>query len=192
MKMYLLSLLAILLNISCSNGNEPEPEEPVVGGKALVVYFSRSGNTRTVANQIRQLVGGDIVEIETVAPYPSDYNAVLTQAQNELNTNFHPALKTTVEDIGKYDVIIVGHPVWHGHVPPPVQSFLAAYDLSGKKIAPFCTHGGSGVAQSRSDISRLCPNATLLESLAISGSSAGNATGSVTGWLQKIGIIKNK
>ncbi|MDR1864355.1 MAG: NAD(P)H-dependent oxidoreductase [Bacteroidales bacterium] len=198
MKKYLLTLLIALFGISCSGGNDPlseptdptDPTEPLGDQKVLVIYYTRTGNTKQIANFIHATVECDIVELETVEPYPEAYNDILTQAQNELNSGYRPALKTTIEDIGKYDVIIIGHPIWHGHVPPPVQSLLAGYDFSGKKIAPFCTHGGSGVAQSRSDISRLCPNSTLLESLAVSGSTAGNAKDNVTNWLRKIGIIQ--
>jgi flavorubredoxin len=128
-----------------------------------------------------------LLETETVDAYPTDYNSILLQTQNELNSGYHPPLQTVVYNIGKYAMIFVGHPIWPGHMPPPIQSFLASYDLSGKKIAPFCTHGGSEVAQSRSDLSRLCPNSIILESLAISGSSVNNSPSSITSWIERIG-----
>lgn len=194
MKKYLLSLLAMICSMNCSSGKETVPEpvdasQSAGNPKVLVVYYTRTGNTKQVADFIHAALESDLLELKTVEPYPELYSDILVQAQSELNAGYRPQLSTEVENWDAYEVIIVGHPIWHGHVPPPVQSFIAGYDFSGKTMAHFCTHGGSGVAQSRSDISRLCPHATLLESLAVSGSSAGNAGNSVTDWLRKIGVI---
>ena len=76
----------------------------------------------------------------------------------------------------EYDTLIVGTPIWGGHLTSAMKSFLAGYDLSGKYIAPFCTHGGSGTAQSVSDIRSVCPNSTILGSLAVYGSLGGKFT----------------
>ena len=158
-----LSLMVMLLlaTTSCSS-EEPAAIEPggtISGdaGKTLIVYFSWGGNTRTVANHIHDLVGGDIVEVETVVPYPDTYEEVTQIAPGELESDYRPELKTKVENMDEYDTLIVGTPIWGGHLTPAMKSFLAGYDLSGKSIAPFCTHGGSGTAQSVSDIRSVCP-----------------------------------
>ena len=91
----------------------------------------------------------------------------------------------------EYDTLIVGTPIWGGHLTPAMKSFLAGYDLSGKSIAPFCMHGGSGTAQSVSDIRSVCPNSTILGSLAVYGSRAENSRGDVEKWLEQTGILKN-
>jgi len=105
-----------------------------------VVYFSRSGNTREIANQIHERVGGDIFEIQPEEPYPSNYDAVVKQAKQELESGYKPKLKAKIENIESYDVIFVGSPIWWGTIPAPVVTFLSEYDLSGKTIVPFCTH----------------------------------------------------
>lgn len=157
----------------------------------MIVYFSWSGNTRTVANHIHDLIGGDIVEVETVIPYPDSYEEVIQIAPGELESDYRPELKTKVENMDEYDTLIVGTPIWGGYLTPAMKSFLASYDLSGKAISPFCTHGGSGTAQSVNDIRSVCPNSTILSSLAVYGSRAESFRADVERWLEQIGIIKN-
>ena len=108
--------------------------------KILTVYYSRTGNTRAVAEEIRRQLGGDIVELQTVQPYPEAYRATTEQARRELETGFKPPLKTKIEGFGAYDVVVVGSPCWWGTVATPVITFLSEYDFSGKTIAPFMTH----------------------------------------------------
>src|SRR5664280_1274150 len=115
--------------------------------KILVAYFSHSGNTREIANQIHKSVGGDFFEIQAVKPYPDDYDAVVKQATQELNSGHKPALKIKMENIKSYDLIFIGYPNWCSTVPAPVRAFLSEYDFSGKTIIPFCTHEGSGLRQ---------------------------------------------
>jgi flavodoxin len=158
--------------------------------KILVAYFSHTGNTREIADQIHKKAGGDIFEIQSVKPYPDDYDAVVKQAREELDSGYKPALKTKVEDIGSYDVIFIGYPDWWGTFPAPVKAFLSEYDLSGKILVPFCTHGGSGLGRSVADISKLCPKSTLLEGIAILGKDVKTAQDKVSEWLRRIKITK--
>ena len=158
--------------------------------KILVVYFSHSGNTYEIANQIHSIMGGDIFEIQAVNPYPKDYNSVVNQAKQELNSDYNPELKTKVENIKSYDLIFLGYPIWWGTFPAPVKTFLSESDLSGKTIVPFCTHEGSGLGHSVSDISKFCPKAVILSGLAVRGSSAKTAEKEISQWLLRIGITK--
>ena len=164
---------------------------PISGTKKiLVAYFSHSGNTREIANQIHKILGGNIFEIQTVKPYPNDYNAVVNQARQELDSDYKPALKTKIENIKSYDLVFIGYPIWCGTIPAPVKTFLSGYDFSGKTIVPFCTHGGGGPGRSITDISKLCPKSTLLDSFAILGSDVKTAQNEVSEWLRKIKITK--
>ena len=156
--------------------------------KVLIIYYSRSGNTREIANQIHERVGGDIIELQTVEPYPDEYEEVTKQAKQELNSGFKPALKTKVEKIGSYDVIFVGSPNWWGTIAAPVKTFLSEYDLSGKTIVPFITHGGSGLGRSVTDIATLCPNSTILDGLAVWGKNAKTAQNDVSAWVRRLGV----
>jgi flavodoxin len=154
----------------------------------LVAYFSHSGNTREIAAQIHKSVGGDIFEIQAVKPYPSDYDAVVEQAKQELNSGYTPVLKTKTEDITSYDVVFVGFPIWWSTFPAPVRTFLSEYDFSGKTIVPFCTHAGSGLGRSVTDISKLCTRSALLDGIGIWGRDVKTAQEKVSEWLRKIGI----
>jgi len=156
--------------------------------KILVAYFSHSGNTRVIATQIHELAGGDLLEIQTVKPYPADYNAVVKQAREELASGYKPALKTKVNNIGAYDVVFIGYPNWCNTIPMPVVTFLSENDLGGKTVVPFCTHGGGGLGRSAVDIAKLCAKAKVLEAIAIPGREVKSAQGKVSEWLKKIKV----
>jgi len=158
--------------------------------KILIAYFSHSGNTREIADQIHKIVGGDIFEIKAVKQYPNDYDAVVEQARQELDSGYKPALKTKIKDIKSYDLVFIGYPTWWSTISAPVRVFLSEYDLSGKTIVPFCTHEGSGLGRSVTDISKLCPKSTLLDGVAIWGKDLKTAQIKVSEWLRKIKITK--
>jgi flavodoxin len=121
-----------------------------------------------------------------VDPYPRDYDEVVAQARKELKEEYRPKLKTKVENMGSYNVVFIGYPNWWGTIPMPMVTFLSQYDLSGKTIVPFCTHEGSGLGRSATDIKKFCPQSTLLEGLPVRGSYVKNAQNEVSGWLRKI------
>ncbi len=154
--------------------------------KALVAYFSKTGNTRTVALVIKENTNADIFEIEPVVAYPADYNETVNIARKERDSNARPAVKNKVENMDAYDVIFVGYPNWWGTFPMAVFTFLESYDFSGKTIIPFVTHEGSGLGSSVSDIEELCPNAKLLQGLAIRGRDAASAETRVPAWLKEL------
>lgn len=157
--------------------------------KPLIVYFSRTGSTKDVADIIRQHVGGDIFEIVPKNAYPAEYRATTEQARRELESGFRPELRTAgVANLESYDVVFLGYPIWWGGIPPVIMTFLEANNLAGKTIIPFCTHGGSGMGGA-SDIQKLAPRATLRKGLAIYGSRAGNSRNEVNEWLRGLGLL---
>lgn len=160
--------------------------------KILVAYFSHSGNTREIANQIHESTGGDIFEIQTVDPYPGDYDKVVEIAKQEQKSAYRPALKTKVETMDSYNTVFIGYPNWWGTIPMAVFTFLEGYDFSGKTIVPFCTHEGSLLGRSVTDIAKLCPQSTLLEGLAVRGKDVKKAQNKVSEWLREIGMTELK
>lgn len=156
----------------------------LAGRRVLTVCFSRTGNTRTMAGYIHEAVGGDLVRIETVDPYPSEYRATARQARRELDSGYRPPLATRVEGMASYGVVFVGSPCWWGTISTPVISFLSGYDFSGKTLVPFMTHMGSGLGRAMAHVGRLCPGATVLRGKAIRGDEVGSARGEVEAWLR--------
>lgn len=174
-----------------SDSNEkPEAKDSVENGKILVVYFSHSGNTKKIAEEIQDKTGADIFEIKTVNAYSDDYNTVLDEAKAELNDKARPKLSETVKDMAQYQTVIIGYPIWWGDMPMAVYSFLDEYDLSGKKVLPFCTHGGSGLSGTDKNIQNEEKDAKVTDGLAIRDSSLDDADGAVDQWLEENSVTK--
>ncbi len=151
--------------------------------RILVAYFSRTGNTRSVAADIAEATGGDLFEIVPQTPYPTDYNACLEQARRELSDDARPALANQVENMEQYDVIILGFPIWHGNTPMAVRSFLEEYDLEGKTLAPFATSGSSGISGAVAAIRTLCPGAQVTDGLSLTSANLSQAASLTATWL---------
>ena len=171
--------------------------------KILVAYYSRTGeeyglgnirkgNTAIVAELIAQKTGADIFEIKPVTPYPDSYEECKTVASREKATKARPPFVGSV-DISGYDIIFCGYPIWYGDAPQIVYTFLESYDFAGKKIVPFCTHGGSGLSSTDQTISLTCPNAEILKGFELRGSVAQNnpaqAESIVIDNLKRLGLI---
>ena len=155
--------------------------------KALVVYFSWSGNTEKVAKSIQRQIGADIFEIVPETPYSDDYDTVVDLAKKEQQQNARPAIKDKIDNIADYDTVYVGFPNWWGDMPMILYTFFDDYDLSGKTISLFCTSGGSGLSDTVNEVKELEPEATVTEGLHIGSSAASSPDDAVAKWLEKIG-----
>ncbi len=132
--------------------------------KMLIVYYSLSGNTKTIAEKIKEKTGSDVFEIQTVKTYPSEYSALTEEAKRELQTEDLPALKKGPPDMSSYDLILVGGPVWWYTVATPVMSFLRQADFKGKRVSAFCTHEG-GIGKYFPHFKEQAKNAVVLEGI---------------------------
>lgn len=155
--------------------------------KPLVVYFSRSGHTRKIAEDIHKQVGGDILEIETVEAYPDDYQKTTEVAKEEQKRNARPAIKTKIANLEDYGIIFLGYPNWWSSMPMPVYTFIEQNKLDGKTIAPFSTHGGGGLGHSVEDLKKLAPHSRVLKPFSVSGNAASRAEKDVLKWLEGLG-----
>lgn len=165
-------------------------EETSGDGKILVAYFSHSGNTKGIAEDIQKKTGADIFEITTVNKYSDDYDTVLDEAKAEQNDNARPELGSKVENMEQYQTVIIGFPIWWGDMPMALYSFLDEYDLSGKTVLPFCTHGGSGLCGTDKNIQQEEKDAKVADGLDISDSSLDDAGEDVDKWLKGNGVVK--
>ncbi|HIZ77233.1 MAG TPA: flavodoxin [Firmicutes bacterium] len=156
--------------------------------RALIVYYSHSGNTEQIAHCIQEKTRGDLLKIEPQVAYPTDYHTVVEQAKKEINQGYHPALATKLPDLTDYDTVFVGSPNWWSTIAPPIASFLTEANLNGKNIVPFCTHGGGGFAHLERDMKKLCPDSNMVKGIAISGSGGKNISSTIDSWLKSIGM----
>lgn len=162
------------------------------GNDVLILYFSHSGNTRQLAEQIHAHVGGDMVELKTVDPYPQDYKAVVDMAQKEQQNNARPQIATEISSLDKYRTVFIGFPNWWGTMPMPFFTFLEKHDLGDRNVIPFCTHEGSRFGRSENDLGRLCPQAHILKGFEVRGSRVSGARKEVDAWLNGLGFRGGK
>ena len=153
------------------------------GSRTLVACFSRSGNTRLVARQIRRGVNADLFEIAPAAEYPEDYETVVRQAQNETERGYRPPLRDAAPDLRAYDTILLGFPIWGMTAPPVIRSFLATHDLTDKTLVPFITHGGYGRGQSLKVLAEHAPRARLRDGFVMQADQERQSLAQVTKWL---------
>lgn len=185
------------------SGPESEEQGKSEGTDILIAYFSRAdenygvgviekGNTEIIAEMIAEETGGELFHIERSTPYPTNYDECTDEAKKEQEENARPELASELESIENYNTIFIGYPIWWSDMPMAVYTFLESYDFSGKTIVPFCTHAGSGLSSTVSRIQDACPDATVLEGVAIQGSTAqndrSNANETVMEWLKDCGF----
>ena len=211
-----LALCAVIAALACGS-NDPDVDgttgateqtggdgEGTAKGKMLVVYFSRAdenwqvgyverGNTAIMVDYIKDLADVDVFEIVPETAYPQGYEDTKTVATAEFNNGTRPAIKNDITNIADYETIFIGGPIWWARPPMIFRTFFEAHpELDGKTIIPFGTHGGSGVGSYKTLIQEYYPNATILESLGISGASIRDAASKTTveSWLKKLGVDK--
>lgn len=146
------------------------------------------GNAARIAEWIQEETGGDLFSIQVEEPYPSDYDECMDWASDELAKDARPKLKTHIEDLSQYDTVFIGYPNWWYTCPMAIHSFIEEYDLSGKKIVLFCTHGTGGLARSVKDITDSLPDSCEVEEnvLGIYRPDVINSQNAVLEWLSEI------
>lgn len=158
---------------------EEENSTVVIDGEVL-------GNTQYMAYVIQEQTGADIFRIEAETPYPLNHDTLVDQAAEEQAQQARPAIAAQVENMADYDVVYLGYPNWWGDMPMILYTFLEEYDLSGKTVIPFNTHGGSGFSRTIDTIRELEPEATVLDGLSISRDHIQDAEQEIVDWVQEI------
>ena len=210
MKKFLLALLVMLVFVTgCSSNNQSNNDESsgntnesqdatndqttTEDSNILIAYFSKTGNTEAIAQEIQSLTNGTLVEIETVEPYPDSYSETVDIAESEKEANARPEISTAVDNMDQYDTIFIGYPIWWYTYPQVILTFFDNYDLTGKTIVPFVTHGGSGMSGTEDDMREYLSDkdVTVLYSLAVSRNDIEeDQSQTVTNWLEELGFIK--
>ncbi|MDT0678689.1 flavodoxin [Autumnicola musiva] len=201
----LLLLFTLMFSIGCKTqtDNSKEVMDKIPSGKILTVYLSRTSNTKVIAEMVQQRLGGKLIEIEKKNPYPIDYQEIVTKVARENEEGYLPPLNTYIKNIKDYDTVFIGFPTWDMQLPPPMKTFLAENDMSGKTLLPFNTNAGYGLGSSLSQIKNLCPDSNILKEfsveggyekrgvlLAIEGERKKEVSDQIDAWLEKVGILK--
>ena len=190
-------IIAACVSSGCTNA------QSMTSKKILIVYLSRTNNTKAIAEIIQKNVGGTLIALELEKSYPENYKATVQQVVNENASGYLPPLKTKIDSIEKYDIVFVGFPTWDMQMPPPMKSFLHQYNLSGKTVIPFNTNAGYGAGSGFETVKELCSNSKVLEGFSIKGGierdgvlfvmkgeKLKEAESEVKSWLKKIKVIK--
>ncbi len=166
--------------------------------KKLIAFYSRAdenyfggamkyievGNTEKIANMIAEITGADTFKIEQKNPYSADYMTCIEEAKKDLKSGARPELEKIPDSIDEYDEIYLGYPNYWGTMPMAVYTFLEAFDFSRKTIHPFCTHEGSGLSSTESDIRKTAKGADVTKGLAIMGNTVDSAHDKVKSWIK--------
>ncbi|MFD3375324.1 MULTISPECIES: flavodoxin [unclassified Streptomyces] len=172
--------------------------------RVLLAYFSRPGenyfnggrtrlrigNTEVLARMIREHIECDVHRIEPVDPYSDDYDETVARNVREQNADARPAIADPLSSIDRYNVVLLGSPIWNVRAPMIMSAFAEKHDFRGKTVHPVTTHAMSGLGTTRRDYAAVCPGATIGEGLAIRGEEVGKADAEVRSWLRRIGALQ--
>lgn len=186
MKWMLAFAAFVVAAVSCGQKKEAPKS------KVLVLYYSQTSNTKTVAQEIANKLGADIEEIVAVNPYNGDFQATIARCQQEREQGVTPEIEPVKADLAQYDVIFLGYPIWFGTYAPPMAAFLNQADLSGKKIVPFCTFGSGGLDSSVKDLTKAQPKAEILPGYGVRAARIAAVPGEVDQFLKAGGFIEGE
>lgn len=206
-------IISIFLSVtSCSRAEESgaqkdtslvEKADSLQDKKILIVYLSRTKNTKALAEIIHRKVGGRLVGIELEKPYPAHYQTTVDQVAQENRTGYLPPLKTKIDSMDTYDLVFIGFPTWGMQLPPPIKSFLNDYNLAGKTVIPFNTNAGYGIGSTFDTVRQLSPGSKVLGGYStkggverdgilfvMEGDKEKSVENEIQHWLVKIGLAK--
>ena len=183
-KMLVVIATTLLASVSCGAKKDAQ--------KVLVLYYSQTSNTKTVAQEIATKLGADMEEIVPVKAYDGDFQATINRCMQDRDKGVLPDIKPIAADISKYDVIFLGYPIWFGTYAPPVAAFLDKADLGGKKIVPFCTFGSGGLDSSVKDLTAKQPKAEILPGYGVRAARMAAVPNEVDQFLKAGGFIEGE
>jgi len=179
----LLSLAAVaLFAAGCTEGPK----------KALVLYYSETGTTKAVAEELQRQLGADIEAIEAVNPYTGNFQETIERGGRELRSGETPALKPLKSKLAKYDVIFLGYPIWFGTYAMPIATLVKENDFAGKTIVPFCTFGSGGLGSSIDALKKALPQAEIRDGYGVRTARVAAAPKEVERFLKANGYVEGE
>ena len=204
-KPIVMALASLLMATSCSGQSKPKETETKAKqetmekkGKALVVFFSHAGenynvgnievgNTKIVADYISEITGAEQFEIVCQKDYDMPYDKLIEVAKAEADNGELPGYKGDVKNLGDYDTVFIGGPIWWGTFPQVMFTFFRDHDLNGKTLIPFTTHEGSGPGSTVEDVKQAYPQATVTGQFSMYGHDVRKGKAKVEKWLKGLG-----
>ena len=168
-----------------------EADNTTSGGKVLVVYYSASGNTKRVAEDIAETAGGDLFEITPTEPYTSDdlnwtnSDSRVSREHDDESLRDVPLTTTEVENWDDYDTVFIGYPIWWGIAAWPVDNFVKENDFTGKTVIPFCTAATSGIGDSGNLLEEMTGTGDWKEGERFHG---GASESDISSWIDSLGL----
>lgn len=182
-----ISALASLCFISCAQGKKNENDYNNKN-MVLVAYFSATGTTEGVAKKIAAATDGDILEIKPEVGYSSDdldwTDNSSRSSRESANRQSRPGIVLETNDVSSYEVIFLGYPVWWDEAPRVINTFIETFGLEGKKVIPFATSGGSGIANSVNVLRKSYPSVNWQSGKLLNRASSA----SVKEWTESLGL----
>ena len=158
--------------------------------KKLVLYYSETGTTKTVALELQKQLGADIEEIEAVEPYSGIFQETIQRGQREMQSGEMPAIKPLKKQIADYDIIFLGYPIWFGTYANPIITLVKEQDFAGKTIVPFCTFGSGGLNTSSDTLKKALPKATIANGYGVRTARVASAAKELDRFLKENGYKK--
>lgn len=192
MKKILTLLTVFLALISCKPQKKNAMNPVTETQKYLVIYYSQTGATQRVAQEIAGKLNADTLRIDVEQPYNGTYEETIERCQKEMASGELPKLKKWDTDLNDYDIIFLGYPIWFGTYAPPIASLIKDIDLTGKKIVPFCTFGSGGLESSMADLSEALPQTEILPGYGVRNARLGKAPEEIDRFLKESGYLEGE
>lgn len=182
-KIKFFTLLTIATSFMACNTNTPKKEEVPTASKTLVIYYSQTGATAKVAEEIKNQLGAEIDSIVCDIPYDGNFQETIERCQKEMEVGEIPTVKPLNADLDQYDVIFLGYPVWFGTYAPPVEGFIRNQSLKGKKVVTFCTFGSGGLQSSTENLKKALSESEVMEGYGVRNARIGKAAKEINRFL---------
>ena len=158
--------------------------------KKLVLYYSETGTTKTVAQELQKQLGADIESIEPVTPYSGNFQETIQRGQREMQSGETPELKPLKSKMADYDVIFIGYPIWFGTYANPIITLVKEQDFAGKTVVPFCTFGSGGLNTSSDALKKALPKANIVQGYGVRTARVAAAAKELDRFLKENGYKK--
>lgn len=181
-RLFAVAALAVAALCSCSTSAQ----------KTLVLYYSQTGATKAVAEELQSQLGADIACIEAVEPYDADYAATVARWRQERENGIKVAIQPLMVNLDRYDTIFLGFPIWGGTYASPMATFLADNSLSDKKVVTFATFGSGGIESATADVVKAQPDATVIQGYGVRNARIGKTAAEIQRFLIESGYVKGE